>query len=101
MIDQRHAETVLHAYFRAETAHDKPAWMALFAPEIVFEDPVGARAFNGLEGLERFWAGIADKQIRASTTAPVNSVKTAMQHAARSVRLPDPTDVANCGPALR
>ena len=36
-----------------------------------------------------------------STTAPVNSVKTAMQHAARSVRLPDPTDVANCGPALR
>ena len=47
MIDQRHAETVLHAYFRAETAHDKPAWM------------------------ERFWAGIADKQIRASTTAPV------------------------------
>ena len=71
MIDHRHAETVLHAYFRAETAHDKPAWMALFAPEIVFEDPVGARAFNGLEGLERFWAGIADKQIRASTTAPV------------------------------
>jgi steroid delta-isomerase len=71
VIEQQQAEAVIREYFRAEGAHDRAAWFALFSPDIVFEDPVGSRTFTGFEELGRFWDGVSGKEIRGATTAPV------------------------------
>ncbi|MGH3517263.1 MAG: nuclear transport factor 2 family protein [Haloechinothrix sp.] len=47
---------------RAVSAHDKEAWLDLFAPDAVVEDPVGPSGFDpegkghhGREGISAFW----------------------------------------------
>lgn len=48
---------------RAESALDKPAWLALYADDIVLEDPVGTPPIEGIEALStRFWAGVERAQ---------------------------------------
>lgn len=71
MIERQDAEAAIQEYFRAEGAHDKAAWFALFAPDVVFEDPVGVRTYTGVEELSRFWEGVAGLEIRAVITTPV------------------------------
>jgi steroid delta-isomerase len=71
MIAQQQAEAVIREYFRAEGAHDRAAWFALFSPEIVFEDPVGVSTYVGFEELGRFWDRVATMELRAEITAPV------------------------------
>lgn len=70
-LTQDYADAMIREYFRAEGAHDKAAWFALFSPDILFEDPVGVRTYTGLEELERFWEGVSRLEMRAATTAPV------------------------------
>lgn len=39
----------------AVARHDKEAWLALFTPDALIEDPVGAGAHVGTERISRFW----------------------------------------------
>ncbi len=71
MIDQEQAEAAIQEYVRAEMAHDKAAWFALFAPDVEFEDPVGKRTFSGLEGLEQFWKGVSKLDLKIERTGPL------------------------------
>ncbi|WP_034269107.1 nuclear transport factor 2 family protein [Haloechinothrix halophila] len=60
--DQPPARQVALASMRAVDAGDKDAWLALFAPDAVVEDPVGPSGFDpegkghrGADGLSAFW----------------------------------------------
>jgi steroid delta-isomerase len=45
------------AYVDAYSRNDKAAFLALWAPEGVLEDPVGTPAHQGVEALGAFWDG--------------------------------------------
>jgi steroid delta-isomerase len=60
--EQPPARRAAFASMTAATAGDKEAWLALFAPDGVVEDPVGPSMFDaegkghhGREGLSAFW----------------------------------------------
>jgi steroid Delta-isomerase len=46
---------VLENYVRAWRTGDKPLVLSLFAPDCVWNDPVGTPPFKGLDGVARFW----------------------------------------------
>jgi steroid Delta-isomerase len=71
MITREQAERAVQEYCRAETEKDKEAWLSLFAPGIVHEDPVGAVPNVGLERLSRFWDGFQNANLKLETTAPL------------------------------
>jgi ketosteroid isomerase-like protein len=51
-------QTIINAiaeYCRAENDKDKQAWLALFAENIVHEDPVGMVSSAGKEKVAAFW----------------------------------------------
>jgi hypothetical protein len=45
----------IKAYCRAETEGDHAAFMALFADDVLHEDPVGLAVRHGRTGLEELW----------------------------------------------
>lgn len=45
----------VRAYIAAVNANDKEAFLARFAPDAVWHDPVGAPPHVGLEGIGAFW----------------------------------------------
>lgn len=49
------ALALVEASPEAVARHDKEAWLALFTPDAVIEDPVGAGAHIGADRLSRFW----------------------------------------------
>lgn len=60
--EQPPARRAALASMRAAAARDKDAWLALFAPDAVVEDPVGPSGFDpegkghhGYDGLSAFW----------------------------------------------
>lgn len=51
-------------YCRAETEKDKQAWLALFAEDVIHEDPVGSGNVNhGLSALANFWDNFVGSDI--------------------------------------
>ncbi len=44
------------AHCEAWNDQDRDRWLALFAPDIVFEDPVGGPTKQGVEAMEATWA---------------------------------------------
>ncbi|MBB4689482.1 nuclear transport factor 2 family protein [Amycolatopsis jiangsuensis] len=61
-VQQPPARVAAYASMTAVTAGDKDAWIALFAPDAVVEDPVGPSMFDeqgkghhGHEGIAAFW----------------------------------------------
>lgn len=71
MITREQAERAVREYCRAETEKDKEAWLSLFAPEIVHEDPVGAVPNVGIEQLSAFWETFQKANLILETTAPL------------------------------
>ena len=56
MTDAKMMISAIEAYCQAETECDKPRFMALFADDVVHEDPVGYNAVRrGKEGIEELW----------------------------------------------
>ena len=62
---------VMEEYCRAQCTGDKASWLALFAKDIVHEDPVGKRTSNGIEEVEAFWDGFANSNLKTRLTAPI------------------------------
>lgn len=59
MPDREHIVAAINTHCRAESALDKETWMALFADDIVVEDPVGVNTTRGIEALGTdFWASV-------------------------------------------
>lgn len=59
-------------YCRAETEKDKQAWLALFAEDVLHEDPVGSGNVNrGLAALSSFWDVIAGSDVELWLEEPV------------------------------
>ena len=56
MISETQIVKAIETYCRAETEGDMPAFMALFAENVVHEDPVGIAIRHGRAGLEELWA---------------------------------------------
>lgn len=55
-VTQEQMTAAVEEYCRAETEKDKQAWLALFAEDVVHEDPVGSGNVNrGLPALAAFW----------------------------------------------
>lgn len=55
MLSQDQMQAVADAYVDAYKRNDRDAVVALFAPDAVFEDPVGQPAHVGHEGIAAFW----------------------------------------------
>jgi steroid Delta-isomerase len=53
--DRNAIVAAIQTYCRAETENDRPAFMALFAEDIVHEDPVGVCTRRGLKELAELW----------------------------------------------
>ena len=65
MPSREHILEAIATHIRAENALDKEAYLALFADDIVIEDPVGVNTTRGFEALERdFWASVVNAQPR-------------------------------------
>lgn len=66
MPDRDHIVEAIKTYYRAETEKDRAAWLALFAENIVHEDPVGVATRTGLEGVGQLWEMVegADVDLR-------------------------------------
>lgn len=50
------AEAVFAAYVDCHARNDRAGVLALFEPDAVVEDPVGAPAYHGIEAIEGFYA---------------------------------------------
>lgn len=69
------------AYVAAYARNDKAAFLALWAPEGVLEDPVGTPPHQGVEALGAFWDGareLADRIELAPTSVIVSGDEAAM-----------------------
>ncbi len=62
---------VMQEYCRCECEKDKAGWLALFAADVVHEDPVGVRTSHGLGDLDAFWEGFQSVNIKVWMTAPL------------------------------
>lgn len=63
--------TAIEEYCRCETEKDKESWLALFAPSIRHEDPVGSSNINeGLEQVAAFWDSFQPYDVELWLTAP-------------------------------
>jgi steroid delta-isomerase len=51
-------EETVSNYFAAIRSMDAEAFVAVFAPDAVSHDPVGAPPFNGTDGLRKFFKGM-------------------------------------------
>lgn len=71
MATRERITAAIQEYCRAETEKDKPAWLALFAENVVHEDPVGNRPNKGLEMVSAFWDGFQPLNLELRLTAPV------------------------------
>ena len=49
------AVAAVHAHVEAWNAMDRERWIALFSPDMVFEDPVGAPPKVGLDAVHKTW----------------------------------------------
>ena len=59
-------------YCRAETEKDKQAWLALFAEDVVHEDPVGSGNLNrGLSAVAAFWDNFVGSDVELWCEEPV------------------------------
>jgi len=58
MPSKDHIVATIQEYCRAESALDREAFMALFAENVVHEDPVGYATRTGLAGIAELWAMI-------------------------------------------
>jgi len=71
MTTPEHVRDVVDRYCKAEADKDREGWLALFAPDAIQEDPVGAPANRGHEALGAFFDATAAKMdIALSATAP-------------------------------
>ena len=69
------------AYVDAYARNDKDAFLALWAPDGVLEDPVGTPAHRGLDALGAFWDGareLADRIELTPTSTIVSGGEVAM-----------------------
>ena len=55
MPDAPAAQVAVEQHCARWNAGDRAAWSALFAPEVTFEDPVGAPVKRGAEAIRRTW----------------------------------------------
>lgn len=55
MSDDHPAVAAVHAHVEAWNAMDRGRWVALFSPEMEFEDPVGAPPKVGLDAVHKTW----------------------------------------------
>jgi steroid Delta-isomerase len=55
MPDRDHIVAAVETYCRTETVKDREGWLALFADNIVHEDPVGVAVRTGMEGVGQLW----------------------------------------------
>ncbi|MBU3991712.1 MAG: nuclear transport factor 2 family protein [Alphaproteobacteria bacterium] len=62
---------VMEAYCHTQRTKDKAGWLALFAPDIVHEDPVGGHVSTGLTELAAFWDRFQPGNVSARLTAPL------------------------------
>ena len=63
MPSREHIVKAINTHCRAESELDKQAYLALFAEDIVIEDPVGVNTTTGFEALERdFWASVENAE---------------------------------------
>ncbi len=65
-------EETVSSYFAAIRNMDAEAFVAVFAPDAVSHDPVGAPPVSGTDGLRQFFAGIE------STFSQLNMTETAV-----------------------
>jgi steroid Delta-isomerase len=71
MPDREYLVEAIRTYCRAETEKDRAAWMALFAPEVVHEDPVGVTTRSGLTELAELWELVARSDVKLWLTDDV------------------------------
>lgn len=67
--------STVDAYVDAYARNDKAAFLALWAPEGVLEDPVGTPSHQGVEALGAFWDGARELADRIEL-APVAVIVT-------------------------
>lgn len=71
MVTPEHAQQVIETYCKAESAKDRDAWLALFAPDATHEDPVGAPVNRGVDAIGAFFdAGAGQMDLDLHSTAP-------------------------------
>lgn len=62
---------VMEEYCRCQCAKDKAGWLALFATDVIHEDPVGVHTSNGLAELDSFWEAFQPNNVKTRLTAPL------------------------------
>lgn len=62
---------VIEDYCRFMSSGDKPAWLSLFSPRIVHEDPIGTPSNRGIEQVAAFWDAIEPLNVEIRLNAPV------------------------------
>ena len=63
MPSREHIVEAINTHCRAENTLDKETYIALFADDIVIEDPVGVTTTTGIEAVARdFWASVENAQ---------------------------------------
>ena len=62
---------MIEEYCRAETAKDRAAWFALFADDVIHEDPVGSRTNIGIDNLASIWADVEGYDVKLEQVAPI------------------------------
>ena len=81
MPTQEQVRATVDAYVDAYARNDKDAFLALWAPDGVLEDPVGTPAHRGRAALSAFWDGareLADRIELRPTSVIVTGAEAAM-----------------------
>lgn len=72
MTNPQHIRDTMALYLEKVDAGDVDAIVALFAPDAVVEDPVGAAPHQGAQAIDRFYRqGLGAMNVNATLTGPV------------------------------
>ena len=71
MPERDHIVEAIRTYCRAETEKDKSAFLALFADNVVHEDPVGITRREGLAGVTELYEMATNSNVDLRLTADV------------------------------
>jgi steroid delta-isomerase len=75
MADESVIRETIENYWKAFTAGDRDAWLALFTDDATVEDPVGSPVHHGKEAIGEFWDAahsLADSiELRSLNITPV------------------------------
>ena len=84
MADPETTRRAVEGFFAALGQPDRDAWVALFDPEIEFEDPLGTPRLSGPDGVARFHKGLGRAWAALAMTPRQIHVRGSQAAAARA-----------------